>query len=149
MLYSFSPFRFIFTTILTHLNSILPPYRNDLQCKSIVWFLHDRNIGLKVEHSHSKNVGLICFNECPLKMFFYFILKAAFVLKIFKRLSLFFGACRKRQLMLISKFRISSTEKQIITIHILSDISRSKRNQTMESCKLIEHNVRNIIPQKS
>ena len=149
MLYSFSPFRFIFTTILTHLNSILPPYRNDLQCKSIVWFLHDRNIGLKVEHSHSKNVGLICFNECPLKMFFYFILKAAFVLKIFKRLPLFFGACRKRQLMLISKFRISSTEKQIITIHILSDISRSKRNQTMESCKLTEHNVRNIIPQKS
>ena len=44
-------------------------------------------LSLKVELSPSKKNRLICFNESPLKMMknaFYFILKALFVLKIFK-----------------------------------------------------------------
>ena len=41
------------------------------------------------------------------------------------------------------------TGQQIITIHILSNISRSKRNQTMKFGQLIKYNVINILPQKS
>ena len=39
-------------------------------------------------------------------------------------------------------------EKQIITTHILPDISRSKGNQTVKFGQLIEHNMRNIFPEK-
>ena len=38
----------------------------------------------------------------------------------------------------------SQTEQQIITIHILSNVSRSKYNQAMEFGQLIEYNVRNV-----
>ena len=41
------------------------------------------------------------------------------------------------------------TGQQIITIHILSDISRNKDNQAMKLGQLIEHNVKNILLQKS
>ena len=46
--------------------------------------------GFKVRLSHSKKNCFICFNESPLEMMknaFYFILKAFFVLEIFKFLS--------------------------------------------------------------
>ena len=46
--------------------------------------------------------------------------------------------------MLISKFIA-----QIIAIHILSNISRSRGNQTMKFGHLIEYNVRNIFLEKS
>ena len=36
------------------------------------------------------------------------------------------------------------TGQQIITAHILSNISRSKSNQTMKLSQLIEYNKRNI-----
>ena len=48
----------------------------------------------KVGLSPSKKNFFICFNESPLKImrnYFYFILKALLVLKIFKFLSLHFG----------------------------------------------------------
>ena len=77
--------------------------------------------------SHLPNkICFICFNESPLKMMknaFYFILKALFVVKIFKFLSLLFG------------------HKQTITVHILLNISRSKGNQTMKVGQLIEYNI--------
>ena len=38
---------------------------------------------------------------------------------------------------------------QIIVIHILSNISRSKDNQTMKYGQLIDYNMRNIFPEKS
>ena len=38
---------------------------------------------------------------------------------------------------------------QTITIHILSNISRSKGNQTMKFDQLIEYNKRNIFLKKS
>ena len=43
----------------------------------------------------------------------------------------------------------SQTGKQIIVIHILSNISRSKENQTMKFGQLIEYHMRNIFPEKS
>ena len=41
-------------------------------------------------------------------------------------------------------FMNSKTVKQIITIHIRLNISRSKGNQTMKSAQFIEYNMRNI-----
>ena len=48
-----------------------------------------------------------------------------------------------RKLRLISKFRTSLTGKQIIAIHILPNISRSKGNQTMKFDQLVKYNVKN------
>ena len=42
----------------------------------------------------------------------------------------------------------SHTGQQIITIHILSNISKSKDNQTMKSGCLIEYNMRNTFLEK-
>ena len=39
--------------------------------------------------------------------------------------------------------------KQTITIHIKPNISRSKGNQTMKFCHLIEYNMRNTFLEKS
>ena len=41
------------------------------------------------------------------------------------------------------------TGQQIITINILPNISRSKRNQKMKFGQLIEYNMRNIFLEKS
>ena len=43
----------------------------------------------------------------------------------------------------------SQTELQVTTIHILSNISRSKSNQTVNSSWLIEYNMRNTFLEKS
>ena len=43
----------------------------------------------------------------------------------------------------------SEAEKQTITIHILSNISRNRGNQAMKFGQLIEDNVRNTFLQKS
>ena len=53
----------------------------------------------RVEFFPSEKICFICFNEGPLKMMknaFYLILKAFFVLKIFKCLSGLFGHVEKR-----------------------------------------------------
>ena len=42
----------------------------------------------------------------------------------------------------------SQTGQQIITIHILSNISRSKGSQAMKFDQLIKYNVQNIFLQK-
>ena len=49
-----------------------------------------------------------------------------------------------RKIRLISKFMTSQPGKQTIAIHILPNISRSRSNQTMKFCQLIEYNMRNI-----
>ena len=41
---------------------------------------------------------------------------------------------------------MSQTGQQLIAIHILPNISRSKGNQTMKLGYLIEYNIRNIFP---
>ena len=61
--------------------------------------LHRANsIKFKVRFLPSKKIVFIFFNKSPLKMMnntFYFILKAPFVLKIFKFLSILFWLCKK------------------------------------------------------
>ena len=54
-----------------------------------------------------------------------------------------------RKIRLISKFKMSQTGKQTIAMHILSDISRCKGNQTMKFGQLMEYNMRNIFLEKS
>ena len=54
-----------------------------------------------------------------------------------------------RKLRSISKIMTSSTCKQKFTIHILPDMSRSKKNQAIRFGQLIEYNVRNIFLEKS
>ena len=49
----------------------------------------------------------------------------------------------------VKKFITSKIGKQIIAVHILSNISISKSNQTMEFGQLIECNMRNIFLEKS
>ena len=67
---------------------------------------------------------------------FYFILKAFFVLKIFKFLSQLFGHVGKTA-WLISKFMTSQPGLQTIAIHMLSNISQSKGNQAIKFGQLI------------
>ena len=43
----------------------------------------------------------------------------------------------------------SQTEQQIITIHMLPDISRNEDNQAMKFGQLIKYSVKNIFLQKS
>ena len=54
-----------------------------------------------------------------------------------------------RMLRIVSKFITSQTGKQIITIYLLSNISRRKDNQVMKFGQLKEYNTRNIFLQKS
>ena len=48
-----------------------------------------------------------------------------------------------RKIRLISKIMMPQPDKQTIAIHILSNISRSKGNQTMRFGQLIEYNMSN------
>ena len=74
------------------------------------------------------------------------MIKALFVLIIT------FWSCRKSGLVskirLISKFLTSKPAQQTIGIHISSNISRSKSNQTMKIRQLIAYNMGNIFIQK-
>ena len=70
-----------------------------------------------------------------MKNAFYFILKALSILKIFKFLPKLFGQIGKRaSKKAMNNFKIyaSHSGQQITTVHILPNISRSKRKQTMK-----------------
>ena len=104
---------------------------------------------LKSDSHVPKKILFICFNENSLKMMknaFNFILKALFVLKIFKFLT--FWPCRRngviRKIRLIAKFLTPHSGKQTNTIHLLPNTSRSKKNQTLKFGQIIEYNNRNI-----
>ena len=97
-------------------------------------------------HLPKKNI-FICFNESALKVIknaFYSILKALFVLKIFKFLSWVFRYVEKTA-WLVSKFMTSQPGWQTIAIHILTNISRSKRDQTLKFDQVIEYYRINIL----
>ena len=69
-----------------------------------------------------------------MKNAFYFMLKAFFVLDIFTFLPWSFVYAENnliRKLRLISKFMTSKPGQQIVTINILSNISRGEDNQTI------------------
>ena len=72
--------------------------RVPLKYLSNVWRTPEMPL-IEVGRSPSRKNCVICFIESPLKMMengFYFILKALFVLKIFKILSLLFGHVGKK-----------------------------------------------------
>ena len=80
------------------------------------------------------------------------MLRALLVLEIFQFSSRHFGYVEEsliRKLELISKFMTSQTGQQVIAIHILFNISRSKDNQTMKFGQLIEYSRRNVSLEKS
>ena len=91
----------------------------------------------------------------PLKMMknaFYSILKALFVLKIFRFLSWLFGhagKCLDKKAHVNFKiYDVTDLRKQIVTIHIYPNISRSKGIKPMKFGQLTEHSV-NIFLGKS
>ena len=88
-----------------------------------------------------------------LKNAFYFMLKAVFALEIFNFSSRLFLLYAEKQLdkkaKVNFKIKTSQTGHQIITIRILSNISRSKGNQSVKFGQLIEHNMRKILFEKS
>ena len=86
-----------------------------------------------------------------MKNAFYFILKALFVLKIFRFLSWPFGHVKNdliRKIRLILKFMTSQPGKQTIAIDILHNITRSKGYRTIKVGQLIEYNEINLFLQK-
>ena len=84
-----------------------------------------------------------CFYEI-MKNGFYLMRKALFILQIFTFLSWLFGYVEKRLDNIAS-----GTGQQIIAIHILPNISRSKGNQGMKFDQLMQYNIRNIFSGKS
>ena len=58
-----------------------------------------------------------------------------------------FGSCRLDKIKLISKCMRSQPGKQTTAKHILSNISRSKGDETID--QLIKYNIRNIFLEKS
>ena len=87
-----------------------------------------------------------------MKNAFYFTLKALSVVKIFQFLSRIFGHVEKRlhkKDKVNLKFMTSQPGKQTIAIHIMSNISRSKGNQTKKFGQLIEYDIRDIFLEKS
>ena len=54
-----------------------------------------------------------------------------------------------RKIRLISTFMTSQPGKQTMATHILTNISKSKGNQTMDFGQLIEYKMRNIFFEKS
>ena len=98
--------------------------------------INQKPLYFKVELSPSKKNYVICLTESLLKMMekaFYFILKAVFILKIFKFSSRLFGHVRKngliRKIRLTSKFIRSQSGLQTIATYILPDTSQNKENQ--------------------
>ena len=79
------------------------------------------------------------------------MLKALFILEIFKHLSDFLVMYKKgliRKLRLISRLMTSHTEQQIIAIYLLSNISKSQGNQAMKLGQLTEYKMRIIFLEK-
>ena len=80
------------------------------------------------------------------------MLKAPFFLDIFNILSELFVYVEKgliRKLKLVWKKNMTlQTKQEIITIHILPNICRSKGNQTIKIGQFIDYNIRNIVLEK-
>ena len=123
-------------------------------------FMHcRRNVSAKFTYCSLKSqlTSLRHFlkTEIPLKIVtsvFYFMFKAPFVLKILTFLSWLFGYVKNnfiRRFRLIPKFLTLQTGQQIITIHILPNISRSKGNQAVKFGRLIKYNVKDTFLQNS
>ena len=100
---------------------------------NIIYWICCKEVLVKVGLSPFEKISVVYFIESLLKMMkndFCFILKALFILKIFKFLSWLFRSFRKndliRKVILISKFITSQPGWQTIAIHILHNISQVK-----------------------
>ena len=85
-------------------------------------------------------------------MFFYFMLKALFVLEIFKFLSWIFGYVEKQlDKKTVVHFKIYDATDWAANNYYthIAQISRSKNNHTMRFAQLIEYKMRNIFLEKS
>ena len=80
------------------------------------------------------------------------MLKAPFLLDIFNILSGLFVYVEKRldkkAKVSLEKNMTSQTKQQIIAIHILPNVCRSKGNQTIKLGQFIDYNIRNIFLEK-
>ena len=113
-----------------------------------------RNDQIDITISNSKDTlsGLRHFLtiESPLKMMknIFFNVKSSFCSWDIYIFVLTFWQCKKnsliRKLWLISKFKVSQTGQQIITINILPNISRNKDNKANKFCHLIKFRMRNF-----
>ena len=83
-----------------------------------------------------------------MKNAFCFILKTFLVLKIFNTFWSYRKNSLTRKIKLTANLMTSQPGQQTIAIHILTNISRSKGNQTVKLGQLIEYNKRNIFLQK-
>ena len=124
---------------------------------AIVWKKNRRKelkmISVRTITIPSKKNCVICFIENSLKMMknaFYFILKALFVLKIFKFLSWLFGHVEKKTWLERTGLFQNSWFPWLTNncIHILPNISGNKSHQAMKLGQLIDSNKRNIFLQK-
>ena len=73
-------------------------------------------------------------------------IKLSFLIKLFSKMAKKIDLIKKLRLVL--KFMTPSSLKQIITIHILPNISRSKDKQIMKFGQLMQYNVKNNFLQK-
>ena len=100
---------------------------------------------LKSDSHLPKKASIICLIESPLKIMkiaFYFILKAVFVLMV---LNFSHDILVGR---LTSQFMTSQPGLQTIATHIFSNISQKKGNPTLKFGQLTEYNKRDIFLQK-
>ena len=91
----------------------------------------------------------IYFNESALKVMkytLYFMLKALFIFELFTFLSWYFGYLVKRR---DKKAMFNFKSYDVVTTHILPNISRSKGNQTTKFGQLIEYTMRNVFLEES
>ena len=117
-----------------------PSWKTSVLVQCVQWF-----ISLKGPLKQPKAALKIMKNA------FYFTLKSYFFFKIFKFLSFCPDVYVENGLikkLLVSKIVTSQTGKQIISIHVLSNVSRSIGNQIMTFGQFIEHNMRNIFLKK-
>ena len=132
----------------------LPKVLHTLTHELLIAKLHPYGFGKKSLKYHPR----FWDNFWQLKVFknddntFYFMLKTVLFLTIFTLLSWLFGCVEIRldkKAKINFKIMTSETEQQIITIHTLPNISRTKGNQSIKFGQLIKCNERNIFLNKS
>ena len=128
------------TSSMNLIHNVLLSRRTELKTNVIIYLIPCIFHYLKVGLSPLNKVVFICFNKSPLKRMknaFYFTLKAFFLLSIFKFLSWLCGCVEKRP------------GQQIITTHILPNISRAKVIRQWNLIKSIEYKMKSIFLEKS
>ena len=113
--------------------------------------IHARTFPLKSDFHLPKNFFCFCFNESPLKVIkyaFYFMLKALFVLEIFKFLPWLFGYVEKRldkkTKVNFKIYGVTDWTKNNYSTCIVQFLVRSNDNQAKKLGHVTEYNMRSI-----